>query len=169
MSLPRFTAEASLYKTNVRYQTSGRVHTPSMRIISRMYPAMMDETIEVFGCRPGFLQLGEGENMTCIPDPSWAGSGGSSVPGGPSDSGGGGGGVGTGDPAIEVPCPPGLQPNPNYDRDICRECKKECDIAHPLEPCEGSDTWCNAINAEALRERRKCYGETCGWRCASCA
>jgi hypothetical protein len=72
-----------------------------------------------------------------------------------------------GDPYIQV-CMGGHQPNPDYDPHICKQCMSECDIAHPLEPCEGSDLWCNAINANALSERRSCYENTCGWRCAVC-
>jgi len=32
-----------------------------------------DERIEVNGCSPGFLELGEGDNLTCIGDRSWSG------------------------------------------------------------------------------------------------
>ena len=30
------------------------------------------EVIEVSSCSPGFLQLGEGSSMVCLPDPSWS-------------------------------------------------------------------------------------------------
>jgi hypothetical protein len=97
--------------------------------------------------------LGEGENMMGIPDPSWEieGSGGE-----------------TGNPAIQIPCPGNLQPNPDYDPHWCKACISECDIAHPIEQCEGSELWCQAINADALRKRQECYEETCGWRCNRC-
>jgi hypothetical protein len=91
--------------------------------------------------------------------------GGTGTPGMPES--GNGSGSRTGDPSFQV-CMGGHQPNPNYDPDICKQCMSECDIAHPLEPCEGSDLWCNAINANALSERRSCYENTCGWRCAVC-
>lgn len=79
-----------------------------------------------------------------------------------------GSGTETGYPAIETGrCPPGRY-NPDYDRDICKECLGVCDTTYPLEPCEGSKIWCEAINADALRERRRCYQETCGWRCEPC-
>jgi hypothetical protein len=37
---------------------------------------MRREEITVRDCRPGFLPFGEGENLTCIPDPSWSEGGG---------------------------------------------------------------------------------------------
>lgn len=102
--------------------------------------------------------------------------GGSGTPGTPFEGGEGGSGgsggssPGSGVPATDVPsiCKPPHQNNPDYDPTICTECIGVCDSTYPITPCEGSKTWCNAINAEPLRERRRCYEETCGWRCAPC-
>ena len=54
------------------------------------------EIIEVHGCRPGFLEVGEGDNWTCILDPWWGRGAGGGGEGGESGGGGGGGGGGAG-------------------------------------------------------------------------
>jgi len=38
----------------------------------RASSARREETIIVTGCNPRFLEIGEGDNVTCIPDPEWA-------------------------------------------------------------------------------------------------
>ena len=51
----------------------------------------------VHSCSPGFLEVGDGDNATCIEDPSWGWGGGPGPVGGervPSGGGGGGGGGG---------------------------------------------------------------------------
>src|SRR5215472_8887472 len=67
MSIPAFTAEASLDRRMGRFQNRNRtnVRTP---IIGSIAPALgiRDEEIEVHSCRPGYIQLGEGPNMVCI-------------------------------------------------------------------------------------------------------
>ena len=73
-----FSAEASLYKSYRRYRTAarsaGETTWPSGTVRAA---AIMNEDVFVFGCRPGLLELGEGENMTCVnPEDPW-GSGGS--------------------------------------------------------------------------------------------
>lgn len=57
-----------------------------------------EETIVVHSCSPGFLEVGEGDNATCIEDPSWGWGGGGGgfggeerVPGGGPAEGGPGG------------------------------------------------------------------------------
>jgi hypothetical protein len=79
MNFPRFNAEASLYKTSGRYQTNRNLINLPTQMGSAIYPA---EVIEVHGCRPGLLQLGEGDDMVCI-DPSdpFPGSDGGDGPG----------------------------------------------------------------------------------------
>ena len=91
-NLPGFSANASLYQTHRRYRTQSLAVDPASRM-SAIHPEMMSqggEVINIGGCSPGFLQLGEGSSMTCIPDPT--------LPGGGGDIGGGGGvgGVGFG-------------------------------------------------------------------------
>ncbi|MCA9675205.1 MAG: hypothetical protein H6708_15330 [Kofleriaceae bacterium] len=59
-----------------------------------------DEVIEVYSCDAGMTQLGTGENMQCIPNPSGDGGGGSGDPGGGDHDGpytGGAGGSGQAD------------------------------------------------------------------------
>jgi hypothetical protein len=86
--LPGFSAAASLYNTSVNYQTS----TQSITKSDAIRPAM----IAIYdACKPGYLQLGEGENAVCI-DPSnpWgSGNGDTGGPLGGPDRGGGRPGV----------------------------------------------------------------------------
>ena len=92
MNMPGFNADATLYKTSGHYQTSRNMINLPTQMGSSIYAAM--EVIEVEGCRPGLIQLGEGENMVCIDpnDPFGGGHDGGGGPsgGGPSDTGGGG-------------------------------------------------------------------------------
>jgi hypothetical protein len=55
---------------------------------------MRDEHIHVHDCRPGFVEVGEGDNATCIEDPWWGWGGGGGGGGGDERGGGGGGGGG---------------------------------------------------------------------------
>ncbi|HWT00265.1 MAG TPA: hypothetical protein VN256_08455 [Pyrinomonadaceae bacterium] len=103
MSLPGFTADVSLYETGRHYVT-GR-HAPiSARQVGAVRPTM--EVIENFGCRPGRLELGEGENMVCLdPDNPWGeGGGGGDWPDPP--AGEPPGGSGSGFEFTEPPRPP---------------------------------------------------------------
>jgi hypothetical protein len=169
MNVPRFTAEASLYKTGRHYQARSHAINSSTQEIGTLHLAAINvpgEVIEVEGEAPWGLPWGWG--------PGGWGDGGSGTWGGTGGSSDGGGGGGAGgpaprhDPAIETGlCPRG--PNPDYDRTICEQCLEECAIAHPIIPCQGSKLWCNAINADPLRERDECNHNTCGWRCELCA
>ena len=96
MNMPGFTAVAALYKTSGHYQTDrNRINLPS-QMVGTIYAA---EVIEVHGCRPGHLQLGEGEDMVCIDPLDPFGTGGHEVDDGVPTGGGpdsvptGGGGV----------------------------------------------------------------------------
>ena len=124
MTMPRFTAEASLYQTNGQYRTGrNAVHLPA-RMTSPIHPARMeDEVIHVHSCAPGWTDIGG----TCWPDPltepSGSGSAGGETTGGPSGGGSGGGASGgLGDYWV---------------------CKDGCETAHSrcLDTCEG--TWEN--------------------------
>ena len=60
MNMPGFNADATLHKTSGHYQTSrNMINLPTQMI----YPA---EMIEVTGCRPGYLQLGEGDEGALV-------------------------------------------------------------------------------------------------------
>jgi hypothetical protein len=65
------------------------------------------ETIEVHGCQPGYIEIGEGRNKTCV-EPWWGegGGGGGGPVGGEREPSGGGGGGGGGDraPASKWTC-----------------------------------------------------------------
>ena len=89
MNIPGFTAEAALFQTNGHYQTGRKTINSPTRMI---HPAA--ETIEVFGCPPGFTMVGTPpEDWYCFPDPlTEPGSGG----GGGTPAGEGGGGFGGG-------------------------------------------------------------------------
>jgi hypothetical protein len=167
VNMPGFTAEASVYQPNGHYASRRGRDAPN----SSISPAM--EKIEVHGCPPGSSFWEEGGDWGCIGDDPFGGGGGGGGGTPPRDGGeagpfGTGGGGGTGDPAMVDPCPGMLQPNPHYSPNVCKLCTAECDLAHPLEPCEGSKLWCTAINAEAQGERSECYENTCGWRCRRC-
>src|SRR5262245_11794263 len=140
MSTPRYTAEASLYRTHRLYQTSR--YRPSVnsrgQIISPIWPAMKAEEIEIHGCLPGYTLWESGGEWGCtlVEPPTGGGDGGGPSGGGPSDGGGGGGGDNL--PGIEDPKCPRNGYNPDYDPEICKACRGECDIAHPITPCKGS-------------------------------
>jgi hypothetical protein len=77
-SLPGFTADPSFYRMKAYYQSSRNANT-SATLTGGIYPELArqgGEVINVEGCSPGFLQLGEGSSMTCIPDPTLPGGGG---------------------------------------------------------------------------------------------
>ena len=76
-----------------------------------------EEVIEVTSCSPGFIQLGEGPSMTCLPDPSWSDPGGG-YPGGELPEGYGGG-RGSGGRPGKTPKP---KP-PTQSRRVERSCK----------------------------------------------
>ena len=149
MHMPGFTAEDSLYKTSGHYQ-AGRHAINSPYLITPAIPMCRNcdyilDQCEIHGGRPRAVCNACARGYCYEEQP------------------------GTGDPAIESGiCPPGGY-NPDYDPEICKECVEICDTTYPIEPCEGSKTWCDAINAEALRKRRDCYLGTCGWRFAVCA
>ena len=95
MSMPTFTAEASLYKTSGHY----RIHrarqavSSSAQMISPVSPALFQrpETVEVHSCPVGWSDFGG----TCYPpltEPPVGGGGGGDMPpgGGPEDGGPGG-------------------------------------------------------------------------------
>ena len=105
------------------------------------------EIIDVHGCSPGYLELGEGENTTCIGDPQFTGGGAGDPGGGPSGPtglggpGGGGGG-----------------PGPIPDRKVCTglehsECYACCD--YNLERVDGER--CRRLRSPKRRE--KCWSE----------
>src|SRR5262245_49986999 len=54
--------------------------------------------------------------------------------GGPFNGGAGGDNL----PGYEDPKCPQNRYNPDYDPEICKACREECDIAHPITPCKGS-------------------------------
>jgi hypothetical protein len=105
MTMPAFTAEASLYKTSWHYRTGRHTVNTSPRMLSPVWPALREqegEIIHVHGCPPGFRDIGG----SCWPIPLTEppiGGGGGGLPsgGGPSDGGGGSG---------EPPRPPKPKP-----------------------------------------------------------
>jgi len=84
--MPGFTAEASFYPSSGQYQTARHASNPPAQGLRPVHLAM--EVIEVVGCPPGFVQIGQGENTTCWPLPQSEGW----IPPGP------GPGPGAGDP-----------------------------------------------------------------------
>lgn len=102
MTMPGFTADASLYKTNGHYQTSRNMTNLLPQMAAMIGPAVgiSDEgPIEVHACRPGFIQIGEGANMVCVDPSDPFGTRGHEVGstddgvGVPTDTGSGGGGI----------------------------------------------------------------------------
>jgi hypothetical protein len=64
MTMPGFAAEASLYQTGGHYQTFRRAINSRTKMGDAFYPA--SKPIRVYGCRPGLIELGEGEEMVCL-------------------------------------------------------------------------------------------------------
>jgi len=117
MNFPRFNAEASLYKTSGHYQTNRNL----INLPSAVYPA---EVIEVHGCRPGLLQLGEGDDMVCIdPADPFPGSDGGDGPGGGGPGGGPTGGA-TAPPKRPPhrPRPPRVEPRGKFTAEDATSC-----------------------------------------------
>lgn len=117
MSIPGFTAEASLYQTNGHYQTGVHANNIPAQTIGAIYPAR-DEVIEVHSCAPGWIDIGGSCWPAPLTEPSSSGSAGGGMPG----SGGGGSEGGSG----------GLS---SY-----WECRNGCETAHStcLDTCEGT-------------------------------
>jgi hypothetical protein len=132
MMMPRFTAEASLYKTNERYRTGTQVGKLFAQTISAINPSM----INTGGVNCGNCVGGECAELHCFEN--WVQSG--APPGGPYQEGmenppwfpGGGfpgesGGTG---------CKPPKRPNANYSQTNCDECYRICAIEHPTEQAQ---------------------------------
>ncbi len=95
MNTPAFVAEASLYRTSGVYRSSGgrQVFYSSAQRAGPILPAVInvgDETIPIHGCPPGFFEVGEQPNVTCVLIPR--GGGEDTPPGGRPDNGGPSGG-----------------------------------------------------------------------------
>jgi hypothetical protein len=95
MTTPRFTAEASLYRTHGHYRANRHAINSSAPMMSAIHPA---EIIEVHGCAPGSEMIDWGDGTwsceTVGPDTSWGGGGdpgGSEYEGGEARPGKGGG------------------------------------------------------------------------------
>jgi hypothetical protein len=83
MNMPGFAAESSLYRTSRHYQTSRSVVNSRPGLAGAIPTAIKDETIEVFSCGPGSIQVGAGENMVCVNPSDPFGIGGHSGGGSP--------------------------------------------------------------------------------------
>jgi len=129
MSIPGFNADATLYKTSGRYQTSrNMINLPTQMI----YPA---EVIEVHGCPPGFNLWEAGGDWGCDPEgPSGevGGDGGGQPPGG-GPPGGGPSGGGTAPPTRPPrrPRPPRPKPPPQrkYKSGTCSSAQLNTSVA----------------------------------------
>src|SRR5262249_36548948 len=100
----------------------------------------MMETIEVFGCGPGLIEIGEGANMTCLnPNDLFGGGGGGggpTVPLGDGPRGGGGSGP-------RPPQRPPRPPKPPLPR-TKKECQDKCKaIKTDLDWSLACDAFCN--------------------------
>jgi hypothetical protein len=123
MTMPQFTAEASLYRTRGQYRTGVQANKLPTKTVGPIYPAReMEEEIHVHSCAPGWTDIGG----TCWPNPLTESSSSGSAGGGMPGSGGGGSGGGASG---------GLG---DY-----WACKSSCETAHSkcLDTCEG--TWEN--------------------------
>lgn len=91
MTIPGFTAEAALSKTNGQYQTGRPAFTSVAQATYAIHPAA--EVIQVHGCPPGSMMVGTPpDDWYCLPDPLTEPSSGGGAPGGRPSSGEGGGG-----------------------------------------------------------------------------
>ena len=82
MTMPQFTAEASLYRTRGQYRTGVQANKLPTKTVGPIYPAReMEEEIHVHSCAPGWTDIGG----TCWPNPltesSSSGSAGGGMPG----------------------------------------------------------------------------------------
>jgi len=177
MNMPRFTAQASLYQTSGHYQTGRYAVNLPTQTIGVIYPALpkdeVGEVIDVYGCNPGFFEVGSGANMTCVLDPSWAGgeggpSGGEGESGGEGYGHGGGSSGGTGQAVKKIRPPKGSHKCFNkhsaseYTLDQLRRCTdagiigeydtrlycgpdKDRDGKFVVRCCKGNGT-CSALN-----------------------
>ena len=117
MNIPSFSAELSLYKSTAYYLP---LRSSALPMNNAVKPMMIAEEIEVFGCAPGLLQLGEGPNMSCLnPNDLFGGGGGGGSPTVPLDDGPHGPGGGP----VKPPRPPKVRPGPPSKAKCQSQCK----------------------------------------------
>ena len=118
MTLPKFTAEASLYTTSGHHLLNR--NSNDRKMTNAIHLAMMkDETIEVHGCAPGSVLVDDGDDWYCISDTSPTGDGGQ-----------GGGGMGFRGPS-EPRGPRGGRPG-GAPRPQPAPATRKCGPANPL-------------------------------------
>jgi hypothetical protein len=156
MTMPRFTADASLYQTSAQYRTRRSRDTVGGWATNRIYSAKMAEEIEVFGCRPGFIQIGEGANMVCVDPTDPFGTRGHDG-GGPSNGGGGHGEPGGGSGSGDGPCPkaPKCVCHPACAEKAGDRCRL---VSTPTKPCPTYSCAGNCYNSEG-NDSGACYIE----------
>ncbi|WHZ25535.1 MAG: hypothetical protein OJF51_000330 [Nitrospira sp.] len=143
MTMPRFTAEAALYKTTGHYQTNRNTINLPYQMGGTIGPALgiSDEgPIEVHACRAGFIQIGEGANMVCVDPADPFGTRGHD--GGGSGSGGPGGGDEDGGESIPS--------DADLDKPILFGCSSRQLLSKEAKPClrKQEDDIAQGVNEE---------------------
>ncbi len=151
-NIPGFVAEASLYQASRHYQTTGRSIGLCEQNIGGINTVMMADTdgpIRVYGCQPGYLQLGEGEDMVCVNPSDPYGIGGHD--GGVPTSGGIGAGSGSGSGGRTKPAPAHCRSAENWSEIIGAQWRQNCSTnkttcclnkANQCQETCGSDSTC---------------------------
>jgi hypothetical protein len=162
MNIPRFTAEASLYKTSSHYRTHGgrKAVDPSRRPGSQIWAALMEEdgeVIHVHSCAPGYTEIGGVCWQNPLTEPPVGG--GDWPPGGP----------------FQVP-PDGPGGNGGGDtrhkgcNNNCNSCYDICEDDHPVPKCWKGEpkSHCDARKNAAKADQKKCRDENCPQWCGKC-
>jgi hypothetical protein len=172
MNMPRFAAEASLYKTSGQYRTGRYVTHPSARIASPIYPALRagdGEVINVHSCLPGYALWESGDQWGCTLVEPPTGGGDDGVPTGGYDGPGGGGGGGGEDSSARKGCKPPQKRVVNTHRNSgnCNDCNSICKDNHPIPACLPNEpaTHCQIRQNAAKADQQKCKDDNCWFYC----